>query len=175
MTQKINIVLFGIGKAGSAFINKVIKNRKELILENQLDLRFPVITSSTTAFFEKEGVNYSWEANFIQFAMPFKLEDVLYYLAENNLENVVLVDATPSAALAAEYPDLVKSGFSLISINGSIQYLPDGFEKGVKFLADSRGLEFKCITLKQGGKAEAADALYDAVLEVAENKKAFAS
>lgn len=174
MTQKINIVLFGIGKAGSAFINKVIKNRKELVLDNQLDLRFPVITSSTTAFFEKEGVNYSWEANFIQFAMPFKLEDVLYYLAENNLENVVLVDATPSAALVAEYPDLIKSGFSLISINGSIQYLPDGFEKGVKFLAESRGLQFRFLNVK-GGKAEAANALYDAVLEIAENKKAFAS
>ena len=171
MTQKINIVLFGIGKAGSALINKVIKNRKELILENHLDLRFPVITNSTTAFFEKEGVNYSWEANFIQFAIPFRLEDVLYYIAESNLENVVLADATPSTALAAEYPDLIKSGFDLISINKSVQCQPGGFEKGVKFLAESRGLQFKYIKLKQGGKTEVADALYDAVLEIAEKNR----
>jgi homoserine dehydrogenase len=172
MIHKINIVLFGIGKAGSAFINKVIKNRKELTLERGIDLRFPVITNSTTAFFEKEGANYSWEANFIQFAIPFKLEDVLYYLAENNLENVILVDATPSSVLAAEYPDLVKSGFSIVSVNDS---LPAGYEKSVKFLSDSRGLSFKHVKVIEQGREAAANALYNAVLEIAGNKKVFAS
>ena len=175
MAQKINIVLFGIGKTGSAFINKVIKNRKELVLENLLDLRFPVITSSTTVFFEKEGGNYSWEANFIQFAIPFNLEDVMYYLMENNLENTLIVDATPSAGLAAEYPYFIRSGFSIVSINESIEYLPDSYIKRVKFLADSRELSFKYINLKGGGKEEAASALYKTVLEIGEKKKALAS
>lgn len=171
MSKKINIVLFGIGKVGSALINKALKNRKELILENRIDLRFPVITNSTVAFFEKEGAGYSWEANFIQFAMPFKLEDVLYYLAESNLENLVAVDATASAALAAEYPDLVKSGFNVISINDSLQYLPDSFGKGVRFLAESRGLLYTEVAPKKAGREAAANALYEAILEVAENKK----
>lgn len=175
MTQKINIVLFGIGKTGSAFINKVIKNRKELALQNHIDLRFPVITNSTTAFFEKDGVSFAWEANFIQFAIPFKLEDMLYYLVENNLENAIIADASPSGDLALEYPDLIKSGFNLVSINESVEAMAEEFEKGVKFLADSRGLEFKYINLKQGGKEKAATALYDAVLEIAEKKKALAS
>jgi len=171
MTQKVNIALFGIGKAGSAFINKVIKNRKDLVIDNHLDLRFPVITSSTTAFFEKDSVNYSWEANFIQFAIPFKLEDVLLYLMENNLENIIAVDATPSAALAAEYSDLIKSGFNVVSINESVQSLPGTFTKGLAFLAESRDMGFKYIGPQKGGKEAAADALYDAVVEIAEKKK----
>jgi homoserine dehydrogenase/aspartokinase/homoserine dehydrogenase 1 len=171
MTQKINVVLFGIGKAGSAFINKVIKNRKELVLENQLDLRFPVITSSTTAFFEKDGVNYSWEANFIQFAIPFRLEDVMYYLVENNLENAILVDATSSEALASEYPDLIKSGFNLVSINRKAIELPANLKRGVEFLAVSRGLTFNYLSPLRPGKEAAADALFEAVLEIAEKKK----
>jgi len=175
MTQKINIVLFGIGKAGSAFINKVIKNRKELMLQDHIDFGFPVITNSTTAFFEKEGVNFAWEANFIQFAIPFKLEDVLYYLVENNLENAIIVDATPSGVLAAEYPDLIRSGFNLVSVNESVELLPESFLKGAHFLADSRELSFKYVNLKRGDKEEAANALYKAVLEIAEKKKALAS
>ncbi|HYD91098.1 MAG TPA: hypothetical protein VEA37_06360, partial [Flavobacterium sp.] len=125
----------------------------------------------TVAFFEKEGAGYSWEANFIQFAMPFKLEDVLYYLAESNLENLVAVDATASAALAVEYPDLIKSGFNIVSINDSLQYLPQGFGKGVKFLAEGRGLLYTEVAPKKAGKEAAANALYEAILEVAGNKK----
>jgi len=171
MAKRINIVLFGIGNTGSALINKVLKERKELVLERKLDLRFPVITNSTVAFFEKEGANYSWEANFIQFAIPFKLEDVLYYLMENNVENIIAVDATASAALAAEYPDLVKSGFSIVTVNDSLQYLPDNFEKGVQFLAELRGLEYRSVATGTAGKEAAADALFDAILDVAEKRR----
>jgi len=169
MAKRINIVLFGIGNAGSALINKVVKGRKELVLERDLDLRFPVITNSTVAFFEKEGANYSWEANFIQFAIPFKLEDVLYYLMENNVENLIAVDATASAALAVEYRDLIKSGFSIVTINESLNDLP-GVAKGLQFLAESRGLEFRQVEGAIRGKDAAADALFDAILDVAEKK-----
>ncbi len=171
MAKRINIVLFGIGNTGSALINKVVKERKGLTLERKLDFRFPVITNSTVAFFEKEGVNYSWEANFIQFAIPFKLEDVLYYLMDNNIENIIAVDATASAALAAEYPDLLKSGFSIVTVNESLGYLPDTFEKGLKFLAESRGQEYRSVASAIKNKEAAADALFEAILDVAEKSR----
>ncbi|MEL1243684.1 hypothetical protein AAEO56_05380 [Flavobacterium sp. DGU11] len=171
MSKRINIVLFGIGNTGSALINKVVKERKELVLERNLDLRFPVITNSTVAFFEKEGPSYSWEANFIQFAIPFKLEDVLYYLMENNIENIIAVDATASAALAVEYHDLIKSGFSIVTVNESLNDLPEDFTKGLQFLAESRGMEFRRVANAIKGKEAAADALFDAILDVAEKRR----
>lgn len=171
MSKRINIVLFGIGNTGSALINKVLKERKGLVLERGLDLRFPVITNSTVAFFEKEGANFSWEANFIQFAMPFKLEDVLYYLMEQDIENVIAVDATPSAALAAEYPDLIKSGFSIITVNESVQFLAENFEKGLQFLADSRGVEYRSVANTAEGKEAAANAIFDTILDIAAKKR----
>lgn len=170
MAKKINIVLFGIGRVGSALINKVLKERKNLVLENNINLNFPVITNSTLAFFEKEGANFSWEANFIQFAIPFKLEDVLYYLMDNNIENIIAADATASASLVAEYPDLIKSGFNVVTINESLQQLPDYFEKGVQILAENRGLEYRSVANKIKNKEAAADALFDAILDVAEKK-----
>jgi len=165
MARKINIVLFGIGNAGSALINK-ITNERDALLEKHLDIRFPVITNSSVAFFEKEGDGYAWEANFIQFAIPFKMDDVVEYVIEHGLQNLIAVDATPSAALAAEYPDLVRTGFSLVSINESVQYLPENFEKEIRFLTESRGLGYKFINSVPCDTNAAAEALYGGVLEV---------
>ncbi len=171
MTRKINIILFGIGNTGSALINKVLKERKNLILDQQLDIRFPVITNSTVAFYEKEGANFSWEANFIQFAIPFKMEDVLNYVYNNNLENVIAVDATDSTQLAADYIQLIRSGFSIVSINETLAFLPDSFEKGIRFLAESQGVSHKFVTAAYRNKEAAADALFEGVLETIEKQK----
>ena len=50
MAHVINIVLFGIGNAGSALINKVTSER-ETYSAIADTIRFPVITNSDVAFF----------------------------------------------------------------------------------------------------------------------------
>ena len=115
MAHTINIVLFGIGNAGSALINKVLKDRDDITTPAP-DIRFPVITNSSVAFFEKDADGYAWEANFIRFAVPFKIDDVVEYILEHDLHNVIVVDATPNAELPAEYPNLIRTGFSIVSI-----------------------------------------------------------
>jgi len=170
MAHIINIVLFGIGNAGSALINKVTRER-ETYSTLADTIRFPVITNSSVAFFEKDGDGYVWEANFIRFAIPFKIDDVLEYVLEHDLHNLIAVDATPSAALATEYPSLVRTGFSIVSINESLHYLPENFEKGINFLTATRGLGYKFITTVPGDALAAGDALYKGVLEVAGKMK----
>lgn len=155
MTQKINIVLFGIGKAGSTLINKFQKNRKDLLLDGKLDFRFPVITNSTVAFYEKEGGTYSWEANFIQFGVPFKMEDIYDYIYANDLENLIAIDATASEALIGEYARLLHNGFTIVSANPAVETnVFDGLS-AVNKTAD-----------------EVADALYRGVLGVVEKRSA---
>lgn len=171
MTQKINIVLFGIGKAGSALINKALKNRKTLILDNHIDLRFPVITNSTVAFFEKEGANYSWEANFIQFGIPFKIEDVVEYVQENKLHNLIAIDATGNAEFVRQYSGLIRSGFNVVSINETLAGLHPDFETEISRTALNRGLDYNFINLPKGSNKAAADELFDAVLAIAGKKQ----
>ncbi|NDI97748.1 hypothetical protein GWA97_01485 [Flavobacterium sp. LaA7.5] len=170
MNHKINIVLFGIGNAGSALINKVVKNRKNLVLEEKIDIRFPIITNSTVAFYEKEGVNYSWEANFIQFGIPFKMDDVLNFVRAYSMENLIAIDATASNSLPDEYLDLIRSGFSVLSINEKVANRPENFGKAVQFLADSRGLEYEYLKPK-GNKTVVAEQLYNAVIKIAEKQR----
>ncbi|MFP9112655.1 hypothetical protein ACLI1A_01850 [Flavobacterium sp. RHBU_3] len=170
MPNTINILLFGIGNAGSALINKVLNGREDITTPAP-DIRFPVITNSSVAFFEKDADGYAWEANFIRFAIPFKIDDVVEYVLEHDLHNVIFVDATPSADLPAEYPTLVRTGFSIVSINETVQYLPENFEKGIKFLTETRGLGYRFIPSVPGDATAAGNALYDAVLQVAGKTK----
>ena len=174
MSQRINIVLFGIGKTGSALINKAVKNRKDLAIDEQIDLRFPVITNSTVAFFEKEGAKYSWEANFIQFGVPFKLEDVVDYVHSNNLDNLVAVDATGSSEFVRQYAGLIKSGFNVVSINETLNALQPDYEQEILRTALNRGLDYNYINLPKGSDAAAANELFTAILAIAQKRKAVA-
>ena len=174
MTQRINIVLFGIGKTGSALINRAVKSRKGLAIDEQIELRFPVITNSTVAFFEKEGPKYSWEANFIQFSIPFKLEDVVDYVHANNLDNLVAVDATGNSDFVRQYAGLIKSGFNVVSINENLVALQADHESEILRTALNRGLDYNFINLPKGNDTAAANELFEAILAIAQKRKAVA-
>lgn len=172
MNHKINVILFGIGTIGSALINKIVRERKELILDAKIDIRVPVITNATVAFFEKEGANFSWEANFIQFGVPFKLDDVMLYIIENKLENVVIVDATASTQLAGAYLDFIRNGFNLVSINETLQFLPDSFEKGIRFLAETHEVEYTFVNTMRS-RTLAIQELYEAIIEMGKKQREY--
>lgn len=116
-TLRINIILFGIGNVGSTLINQVLESQQFFLEKRNIDLRFPIITNSTVAFFEKEGVKNQWEANFQQAAFPYSIEDIVDYVQTNNLENLIAVDATASEELIKFYIPLIQNGFSIVAAN----------------------------------------------------------
>jgi aspartokinase/homoserine dehydrogenase 1 len=116
-TTKINIILFGIGNVGSTLINQVKESQKFFLEKKNIELRFPVITNSTLAFFEKEGEINSWEANFSELAIPFSIEDIINYTKKQGLENLIAVDATASSKLVKSYTTLIENDFHIVSAN----------------------------------------------------------
>lgn len=174
MAVKINIVLFGIGNVGSALINKAIKNKKILVEEKGVDLRFPVITNSTVAFFEQEGKPHAWEANFIEFAIPFKFDDVLEYVFNVGLENVVAIDATASAEVVENYLPLIEVGFNLLTVNSRLEKFPPGFVRQVVASADAEGVVFEYLG-KGLAKDKVAVQLLESIIKIAEKNIRLAS
>ena len=116
-TLNINVVLFGIGNVGSTLINQVIESQRFFLETKNIALRFPIITNSTVAFFEKEGIKNSWEANFAQSAVPFRMEDIIEFAQSQNFENLIAVDATASSELVKSYIPLIQNGFHIVSAN----------------------------------------------------------
>lgn len=131
---KINIILFGIGNVGSTLINQVLASQKTFIEKRNIDLRFPIITNSSLAFFEKKGLQNQWEANFAQSAIPFRVSDIIEYVQEQELENLIFVDATASTALVESYPELIKNGFNIVAANKKANTLEFDFYEQLRTL-----------------------------------------
>lgn len=129
---RVNVVLFGIGNVGSTLLNQVIESQQFFLEKRNIDLRFPIITNSTLAFFEKEGAKNQWEANFAQSAIPFRIEDIIEYVHEQELENLIAVDATASSVLLASYIPLVQNGFHIVAANKKANTLDLGFYKQLR-------------------------------------------
>jgi len=129
---RINIILFGIGSVGSALINQIIESQKFFQEKRNIDLRFPIITNSTLAFFEKEGVRNAWEADFNQLAIPFNIADIIKFTKNKDLENVIIVDATGSSELVKHYIPLIQSGFDVVAANQSANILHIDFYKEIR-------------------------------------------
>jgi homoserine dehydrogenase len=129
---RINIILFGIGNVGSALINQVLERQQFFQEKRNIDLRFPIITTSTLAFFEKEGVRNAWEANFDQLAIPFTIADIINFTKNQGLENVIAVDATASSELVKQYIPLIQNGFDIVAANPNANILHIDFYKEIR-------------------------------------------
>lgn len=131
-TYKINIVLFGIGNVGSTLINQIVESQRFFLESQNIELRFPIITNSTLAFFEKDGIKNKWEANFAQSAIPFSVEDIINYVKIQNLDNLIAVDATASPDLVQSYIPLIQNGFHIVAANKIANTLHGDFYKELR-------------------------------------------
>ena len=131
-TLRINVILFGIGNVGSTLINQVLESQQFFLEKRNIDLRFPIITNSTVAFFEKDGIKNQWESNFQQAAFPYSIEDIVDYVQTNNLENLIAVDATASEDLIKFYIPLIQNGFSIVAANKKANTLHNDFYKELR-------------------------------------------
>jgi len=129
---RVNVILFGIGNVGSTLINQVIESQQFFLEKKNIDLRFPIITNSTLAFFEKEGVKNKWEANFAQSAIPFRIEDIIEYVQEQQLDNLIAVDATASSNIVNSYIPLIQNGFDIVAANKKANTQPTSFYKELR-------------------------------------------
>ena len=116
-TLRINVILFGIGNVGRTLINQVLESQQFFLEKRNIDVRFPIITNSTVAFFEKDGIKNKWERNFQSSAFPYSIEDIVEYVQNNNLENLVAVDATASEDFIKFYFPLIQNRCSIVAAN----------------------------------------------------------
>lgn len=124
---RINVILFGVGNIGSKLINQFLESQKFFLEKRNIELRFPVITNSTLAFFEKDGLLNEWETDFTKSAVPYTLENIIEYAQEQQLENLIAVDATDSGSLIKNYIPLIQNGFDIVAANKNANTLHTDF------------------------------------------------
>lgn len=129
---RINIVLFGIGSLGNTLINQIIEKKQFLIEKRNIDIRFPVITNSTLALFQSDGIKNNWESEFASKSKVYRYEDIIDFVKSNHLENLIAVDVTDSKELVKSYIPLIQNGFNIVAANKNANILHIDFYKELR-------------------------------------------
>lgn len=130
--KKVNIILFGIGNVGSTLIDQFLKTKSAWEKDSEIDLNISLIANSEKALFKPEGIGANWKVDFDKNAKPYKLESILEFSRELQVENSIAIDATASKDLVLAYPKLVQIGFHLVAANKVANTLSDEFYYGLR-------------------------------------------
>lgn len=141
-TKTVNLVIFGIGKVGSVFINQINALRQQLFQEKKCYLRVPVIANSKIAFFDKEGTSNSWETDFEFAAVPYHISDIIKYTKQHDFKNCIAIDATASSTFVDNYKLLIENGFHIVSANKIANTLSLDFYQDLREILEKHDKQF---------------------------------
>ncbi|WP_034923577.1 aspartate kinase [Gillisia sp. CAL575] len=130
--KKINIVLFGVGNVGSSLINQILEARSKIITSSQVEINLAVLVNSKIAFYNKDNISHSWEAEFKTYGYPYKLSQIINHVKKEKLTNLIAVDATASEKFVKNYKELIRNGFHIVAANKTANTLSDSFYKELK-------------------------------------------
>lgn len=169
MPYTINIILFGIGNVGSSLVNKAIRQRKKLLKQQDINIRFSIIAGSQAAFFDKGFTKYSWETNITDFPIPYDFNRLMCYAAGINPGNTILIDATNSNILPLQYAVFLQQGFSVITANKFARQQPSGYRQELKLQCLYNNVQYSEPVFAEDDKETVAVKLLDAVAEYCGN------
>lgn len=165
MPYTINIVLLGIGNVGSSLINKAIRQRKKLLKQQDINIRFSIIAGSQAAFFDNGFTKYSWETNLTNFPIPYDFGRLLRYAAEINPGNTILIDATNSNILPLHYAGFLQQGFSVITVNKFARQQSSGYKEELNLQCLYNNVQYSEPVFAEDDTETVAVKLLDAVAE----------
>ncbi len=139
---KINIILFGNGNVGNALVNQIIENHDFFQEKRNLDLRFAIIANSKKAIFNTKGLSKSAIDSFENNSIKYQLEDILDFVKNNELENLIAIDATASLDFIKNYIPLIESGFHIVAANKKANTLSQDFYKELRFQLNKHNRNF---------------------------------
>jgi len=122
--KQINIAIFGIGNVGSTLIDQIFALREKLGEEQGLTIQIPVIANSKQVLLTKGDLHENWQSGFNKFAIRYEIADIIHFISEYQLENLIAIDVTASKDFVENYIPLIINGFHIISANKIANTLP---------------------------------------------------
>ena len=141
--QELNLFICGIGPVGRNLIEQIARQQKKLMKENNLKLNIVGVARSTTAIFDRDGIDpdeYLERLGSSDFQMsPESLRDEIIGM---NIFNSVFVDCTASEEIAGLYKDFFEHGISVVAANKIAASSEFSEYSSLKALARAKGVKF---------------------------------
>ena len=140
--QTINIVLFGKGNVGATLINQILESQTFFENSRNIRIQFAVIANSKKALFLRKELPNNWQELFENAADQYEFQDILDFCNQQELENLVAIDATASTEIVSQYELLVKSGFHIIAANKTANTLSQEFYNNLRNVLEAESKQF---------------------------------
>ena len=114
---RVGLVLFGIGKIGRAWLELYLQEQAHLANHHNMAVKLIAIASLDHALVDFSGLSDETCRNFPAQGEAYKTSALLQLLATHPYDELVLVDATGSAAIGEQYPQLFAAGCHIVSAN----------------------------------------------------------
>lgn len=93
-------------------------------------------------FYESEASTNSWESGFQKFSIPFKFEELINYVNNRYLENLIAVHATSSSTFAKHYIKLLENGCNIVAANKVANTIENNYYKTLRNTLEKHNKQF---------------------------------
>lgn len=115
--KRVGIVLFGAGKIGRAWLNLFLQEKAHLANHHNMAVNLIGIASLEHALVDFAGLSDEACRDFPAQGEAYETSALFKLLATHPYDELVLVDATGSVAMAEQYPQLFAAGCHIVSAN----------------------------------------------------------
>ncbi|PSV45741.1 bifunctional aspartate kinase/homoserine dehydrogenase II [Photobacterium indicum] len=116
--KRVGIVLCGKGNIGSRWLELFEREKEQLEKRHGMSFTLVGVVDSSRHWIDFSGINPKRALNsFDEEAISYANGELFPALASSDYDDVVILDVTASAQLAARYPCIAESGLHLISAN----------------------------------------------------------
>ncbi len=116
--EKLHVFLMGVGLIGGTLLEQIKGQHKELLEENNLDIRIAGMANSRKMLFNREGVNLeNWKNQLDELGEHSSLEGFRDKIFELNLANAVFVDCTANPKVKGIYADILGKSIAISTAN----------------------------------------------------------
>jgi len=131
--KQINVAVFGRGNVGTVLIDQLFERKNEIAKRRDLELNIFCIANSKTALLGQH-ISANWKEEFTIKTQCYSITDIIHFAETNQLKNLIAIDNTASSEFVKHYPELINSGFNLVSSNKIAN------TSSLKFYQELRGL-----------------------------------
>ncbi|NNF57657.1 MAG: bifunctional aspartate kinase/homoserine dehydrogenase I [Rhodothermaceae bacterium] len=114
---RAHVFVIGAGTLGRKVLDLLDQQAPLLREAHRLNLRLVGVADSRRMVFDEAGMPPAETANRLSERDAAELDAVINRLTAARLERLIVVDATPSAAVAARHPDLLRAGIAVVTPN----------------------------------------------------------
>ena len=122
--KTVHLAIIGHGNVGSTLIDQVLESSEEIRNRKKIDLKIVAVANSKKIALNRSGFNENWSEEILVTERPSRVEELISFSQQNQLENLIVVDNTASKEFVKNYPVLAENGFDLVSSNKIFNTLP---------------------------------------------------